>query len=132
MQGTHYRPLRGYVDIFPANAPSLAVIGVYSKRVPCLLTVRKMADTSREYQMYSRMEQFVMFMNIYKSCLFCSCNDSLRRVTVYCATLEHQSASTKVRSEKERETRKQQQDRSAWGLIINKRLESTTSEDTHR
>ena len=34
-EGTHHRPLRGCVDIFPANAPSLAVLGVYSNRVPC-------------------------------------------------------------------------------------------------
>ena len=32
----------------------------------------------------------------------------------------------------ERETRKQQQDRRTWGLIIDKPSESTTSEDTHR
>ena len=34
MHGTHHRPQRGYADIFPANAPSLVVLGVYSNRVP--------------------------------------------------------------------------------------------------
>ena len=34
MHGTHHRPLRGYVDICPANAPSLAALGGYVNRVP--------------------------------------------------------------------------------------------------
>jgi len=68
---------------------------------PALLTVRQKADTSRKYQMYSQMEQLAMFMNICKSCLLCSCNDSLHHVTVYRSTLRHQSLSTKARPEKE-------------------------------
>jgi len=56
--------------------------------------------------MYLRMEQLAMFMNIYKSWLLCSCNDSLLHVTVYCMTLRHQSAWTKMCSEKETTKRK--------------------------
>ena len=51
--------------------------------------------------MYSRMEQLATYMNIYKSWLLCSWNDSLRHVTVYNTTLRHQSAWTKARSKKE-------------------------------
>jgi len=67
---------------------------------PALLTVRQKVDTTRKYQMSSRMEHFAMFMNLYKSWLLFSCNDSLRHVTCT-ARLRHQSASTKARSKKE-------------------------------
>jgi len=91
MKDTHHRPCVD-MSIFPCKYPFPDSTrrrgekeGGHEKEIPDVLTDG----------------QFTMFMNIYKFWLLCSCNDSLMNVTVYHATLGHQSALTKVRSEKE-------------------------------
>ena len=127
MQGTRHRPLRGYVDIFPANAPSLAVLGDYSKRVPRPFDSE--TEDGHEQEIPDVLTDGTA-CNVYEhpqilAMILC---DSYR-VPRDPRTSECMDA-LQERDNEERETRKQ--DRCAWGLIIDKRSERTTSEDTHR